>query len=186
MSRVFKVGMLHEKITKNPVLHVQTRCKFDYRAIVMSPQQTLAILNSLPAVLHPVSSSPVPRQRSVRRRFWRCAGRTCVGRNSESGCQRAGPTARTGKPRRKHRTATSRCTRSWLPIFVRGINKRLTGRTRTLCFRRSRQKARSPLPFRIRRRPSPAGSESGRSADCGRRTLRPSQSSSLAFQLADQ
>jgi integrase len=51
MSRVFKVGMLHEKITKNPVLHVQTRCKFDYRAIVMSPQQTLAIMNSLPAVL---------------------------------------------------------------------------------------------------------------------------------------
>ncbi len=27
MSRIYKVGMLHERVTKNPVLHVETRCK---------------------------------------------------------------------------------------------------------------------------------------------------------------
>jgi integrase len=52
MSRIYKVGILHGRVTTNPVLNVQTRCKSDYRAIVISPEQTLAILNSLPAVLH--------------------------------------------------------------------------------------------------------------------------------------
>ena len=27
MSRVYKIGILHERVTKNPVLHVETRCK---------------------------------------------------------------------------------------------------------------------------------------------------------------
>jgi integrase len=35
-----------------PRLQVQTRSKSNYRAIVITPQQTLTILNSLPAVLH--------------------------------------------------------------------------------------------------------------------------------------
>lgn len=52
MNRIYKVGILHERVAKNPVLHVQTRCKTCYRAIVISPVQTLAILKSLPAVLH--------------------------------------------------------------------------------------------------------------------------------------
>jgi integrase len=52
MSRIYKVGILHELVLTNPVLHVQTRSKSSYRAIVITPQQTLTILNSLPAVLH--------------------------------------------------------------------------------------------------------------------------------------
>jgi integrase len=52
MGRIYKVGILHERVAKNPVEHVQTRCKSGYRAIVLLPTQTLAILNSLPAVLH--------------------------------------------------------------------------------------------------------------------------------------
>ncbi len=52
MLRIFKVGVLHESVSKNPVEHVETRCKSDYKAIVITPQQTLAILNALPAVLH--------------------------------------------------------------------------------------------------------------------------------------
>ena len=52
MNRVYKVGILHERVSKNPVEHVQTRCKSSYRAIVITPSQTLAILTSLPAVLH--------------------------------------------------------------------------------------------------------------------------------------
>lgn len=52
MSRVYKIGILHERVTRNPAQHVETRSKTDYKAIVMTPQQTLAILNALPAVLH--------------------------------------------------------------------------------------------------------------------------------------
>jgi integrase len=52
MHRIYKIGILHECVAKNPVLHVDTRCKSTYRAIIISPAQTLAILNSLPAVLH--------------------------------------------------------------------------------------------------------------------------------------
>src|SRR5882762_10319369 len=52
MSRIYKVGILHEHVAKNPVLHVETRSKTDYKAIVITPEQTLAILKSLPSPLH--------------------------------------------------------------------------------------------------------------------------------------
>jgi len=52
MSRVYKVGILHEHVQKNPVLHVETRSKTDYKAIVITPAQTLAILKDLPSSLH--------------------------------------------------------------------------------------------------------------------------------------
>jgi hypothetical protein len=47
MSRIYKVGILHERVTKNPVLPVETRCKTNYRAIVIIPTQTFNILKSL-------------------------------------------------------------------------------------------------------------------------------------------
>ena len=34
-------------VTKNPVQHVETRSKSNYRAIIITPAQTLAILKSL-------------------------------------------------------------------------------------------------------------------------------------------
>jgi integrase len=52
MLRIYKVGILHELVAKNPVLHVETRCKTNYRAIIVTPRQTLAILNSLEDLLH--------------------------------------------------------------------------------------------------------------------------------------
>ena len=52
MSRVYKVGILHEHVQKNPVLNVETRSKTDYKAIVITPAQTLAILKALPSRLH--------------------------------------------------------------------------------------------------------------------------------------
>ena len=52
MSRIYKVGILHEHVQKNPVMHVETRSKTEYRAIVITPAQTLAILNALPSPLH--------------------------------------------------------------------------------------------------------------------------------------
>jgi integrase len=52
MHRVYKIGILHEHVAKNPVLHVETRSKSSYRAIIITPAQTVAILKSLPSPLH--------------------------------------------------------------------------------------------------------------------------------------
>lgn len=52
MHRVYKIGILHEHVAKNPVLHVETRSKSTYRAIIITPAQTVAILKSLPSPLH--------------------------------------------------------------------------------------------------------------------------------------
>ena len=52
MHRIYKIGILHEHVAKNPVLYVETRSKSTYRAINITPAQTLAILKSLPSPLH--------------------------------------------------------------------------------------------------------------------------------------
>jgi integrase len=52
MLRIYKVGILHELVTANPVAHVETRSKTSYRAIVITPAQTFAILKSLTSALH--------------------------------------------------------------------------------------------------------------------------------------
>jgi integrase len=50
MHRIYKVGILHEHVTKNPVVHVETRSKST--AIIITPAQTVAILKSLSSPLH--------------------------------------------------------------------------------------------------------------------------------------
>jgi len=52
MRRIYKIGILHGHVTKNPVLHVETRSKTDYKPITITPAQTLAILKALPSPLH--------------------------------------------------------------------------------------------------------------------------------------
>ena len=52
MSRIYKVGILYERVTKSPVLSVETRSTSTYRAIVITPEQTLAILRGLENPLH--------------------------------------------------------------------------------------------------------------------------------------
>ena len=52
MLRVYKIGILHELATKNPVLPVETRCTTNYKAILVTPSQTLAIINGLASPLH--------------------------------------------------------------------------------------------------------------------------------------
>src|SRR5271170_5210117 len=52
MLRIYKIGIRYEHVTKNPVLHVETRSKSTYRAIIITPAQTVAILKSLPSPLH--------------------------------------------------------------------------------------------------------------------------------------
>jgi integrase len=52
MHRIYKVGILHGRVEKNPAVHVETRSKSLYKAVVITPQQTLAILNKLTNPLH--------------------------------------------------------------------------------------------------------------------------------------
>jgi integrase len=52
MLRIYKIGLRHEHVAKNPVLHVETRPKSTYRAIIITPAQTLTILKSFPSPLH--------------------------------------------------------------------------------------------------------------------------------------
>jgi integrase len=52
MLRIYKIGALHELVTKNPVLPVETRSTTSYKAILVAPQQTLTIIQSLPNPLH--------------------------------------------------------------------------------------------------------------------------------------
>jgi integrase len=52
MLRIYKIGIRHEHVSKNPVLHVETRSKSTYRAIIITPSQTLAILKALLSPLH--------------------------------------------------------------------------------------------------------------------------------------
>ena len=52
MLRVYKVGILHELVKRNPVVPVETRAVTSYKAILVTPQQTLAILQNLQNPLH--------------------------------------------------------------------------------------------------------------------------------------
>ena len=52
MNRVYKVGMLHDLVSKNPVQCVETQSRSTYRAIDITPQQTLAILQRMKNPLH--------------------------------------------------------------------------------------------------------------------------------------
>lgn len=52
MLRIYKIGLRHEYVSRNPVRHVETRSKSIYRAIILTPSQTLTILKSLSSPLH--------------------------------------------------------------------------------------------------------------------------------------
>ena len=52
MLRAYKTGMLHELVNKNPLQFVETRSLTDYKAILVTPAQTLEIIRSLTKPLH--------------------------------------------------------------------------------------------------------------------------------------
>lgn len=52
MLRAFKTAILHGLVSTNPVQPVETRSKSDYRAITVTPYQTLAMIKALPHPLH--------------------------------------------------------------------------------------------------------------------------------------
>ena len=47
MNRIFKIGIIHKKVSKNPVEGLATSTKTTYRAIKITPAQTLLILRSV-------------------------------------------------------------------------------------------------------------------------------------------
>jgi integrase len=47
MDRIFKVGIIHKKVTKNPVEGLETSAKTTYKAMKITPAQTLSILHSM-------------------------------------------------------------------------------------------------------------------------------------------
>ena len=47
MNRIFKIGIIHKKVTKNPVEGPATSTKTTYKAIKITPAQTLLILRSV-------------------------------------------------------------------------------------------------------------------------------------------
>jgi integrase len=47
MNRIFKIGLIHKKVTKNPVEGLATSTKTAYKAIKITPAQTLLILRSV-------------------------------------------------------------------------------------------------------------------------------------------
>ena len=52
MLRIYKIGILHELVSKNPAQPVETRSTTNYQAIMISPQQTRTILHGLLCPLH--------------------------------------------------------------------------------------------------------------------------------------
>jgi integrase len=52
LLRIYKVGILHELVSKNPAQPVETRSTTNYRAIIITPQQTRSILSTLSTLLH--------------------------------------------------------------------------------------------------------------------------------------
>src|SRR5215472_11196912 len=47
MNRIFKVGIIHKKVAGNPVDGLETRTTTTYKAIKITPAQTLSILRSM-------------------------------------------------------------------------------------------------------------------------------------------
>lgn len=149
MRRVYKIGILHELVSRNPVLQVETRSKTDYRAIVITLSKRLLLLTTFTPRFTPRWCLPARRQRFALPRYSRCAGATFCGRKVGFGCASAGPREQTEKRKQMRRTATSRCIRSLPETFAHGTDRRPMRRNPTLCFRLSERGAAflSPLRF---------------------------------------
>ena len=52
MLRIYKVGIQHDLVTKNPARAVESRSTTNYKAVIVTPAQTLEILNRLSNPLH--------------------------------------------------------------------------------------------------------------------------------------
>jgi integrase len=127
MHRIYKIGILHELVTKNPVQHVETRSKSSYRAIIITPAHTLAILKSLASPLHfalvLTCAATALRSSEILALRW-------------SDVLWGEGRIRISKRWAKGEDGYVRCIRFLPGIFAHGSNNRPTRRSRTLCFRR--------------------------------------------------
>ena len=181
MSRIYKVGILHEQVKKNPVMYVETRCKSNYRAIVITPAQTFNILKSLKSNLHHTlvltCAATALRSSEILALRWtdilwleeriRVSKRWANGKDGETKTEASDgyvplhPILANHLQQWRCQTPHTKDTDFVFPSF-------------------KAQRSRSAVLFHICVRSSPAGCEESWSADSGWSAVRTSQSSSLA------
>ena len=144
-SRIYKVGILHERVTKNPVLPVETRCNTNYRAIVITPTQTFNILKSLTNPLHHtlVLTCAATALRSSEILALRWAD--ILWHEERIRVSKRWVKGRMVKPRRKHPTVTSPCIQSWRIIYGDGAARRPTQKDEDFVFPSLKAHGRVPL-----------------------------------------
>jgi len=145
MLRVYKIGIQHELVSRNPLQSVETRSKTDYRAIVLMPQQTRAILRTLSCPLHRilVLTCAATALRASELVAIRWADLQFDERRIR--ISKSWSPGKMAQPRRRARTAMFRCIPAWLAISKRGASGRRTGKTQILCSLPSRRTGNSPF-----------------------------------------
>jgi hypothetical protein len=141
MNRIYKVGILHARVSRNPVEHVETRSISNYRPIVITPDQTLATLRALLNPLHHTlvltCAATALRASEILALRWADIlwdeERIRVSKRWAGG--KEGPT------KTRHRTVTFPCTEFWLSTCASGGNNRPTPRTQILFSRPPRRTA---------------------------------------------
>ena len=187
MHRIYKIGILHEHVAKNPVLHVETRCKSNYRAIIITPAQTLTILKSLSSPLHfalvLTCAATALRSSEILALRWAdvlwIEGRIRVSKRWAKGEDGKTKTDASDGYVPLHSVLAEHL-REW---------QRQTpyAKEADFVFPSMRSQGRKPLMFfRIRRRPSATGSKASRSAHRGRPAVRASQPASQPQQLVGE
>jgi hypothetical protein len=182
MHRIYKIGILHEHVTKNPVLHVETRSKTDYKPIIITPQQTLAILKALPSPLHFTAGAYLCGDRApcigdaraaLVRHLW-SEGRIRISKRWAKGKDGETKTEASDGYVPMHPVLSA-------PGCALGGNKAPMRKTETLCFRRSEPGTEEvPLSASVFvAEASASGRKESRGADRGRTAVRASQSSPL-------
>jgi integrase len=137
MHRIYRIGILHEHVAKNPLGNVETRSKTDYNPIVITPVQTLAILKALSSPLHftLVLTCAATALRASEMLALRWAdvlwneGRIRISKRSANG--KDGET----KTEASDGYVPFRCIRFCPRTCARGENKAPTRKTETLCSR---------------------------------------------------
>ena len=176
MHRIYKVGILHEHVAKNPVLHVETRSKSAYRAIIITPAQTVAILKSLPSPLHYTlvltCAATALRSSEILTLRWSDVlwgeGR---GRRNKNRCVGRLRPATSGLSRPSSRVATPDAACKGNRLYVSVVESHWKETAQLFC---------------IRRRPSATGRKESRSTHRGRPAVRTSQFASQLKQLAGE
>jgi short-subunit dehydrogenase involved in D-alanine esterification of teichoic acids len=86
MNRIFKIGIIHKKVARNPVEGLKTSTRTLYKAIKITPAHTLSILRStMQNVLSSHWCSLSRRRLFAVQKCWRLDGLTSFGKNGRFG-----------------------------------------------------------------------------------------------------